>query len=179
MRIIQKDKHYYAKTGGGITVRRRCLLQEAFVSALGARCQEEGIHILVETSAHVPKEHLISSLPFVGCYYVDVKLMDAAEHRRYTGRDNHVILDNINMLASMNAKMLLRTPLIPSVNDAYENLIRTARLALSLAPAVEGYCLLKYNLGLSKYSRLGMNHAHFGSNPQRRYHGNNLLIIKL
>ena len=168
MHIIQKDKHYYAKTGGGITLSGgECLLQEAFVSALGARCQEEGIHVLVETSAHVPKEHLISSLPFVGCYYVDVKLMDAAEHRRYTGRDNHVILDNINMLASMNAKMLLRTPLIPSVNDAYENLIHTARFALSLAPAVEGYCLLKYNpLGQSKYSRLGMNHAHFGSNPQ-------------
>ena len=47
--------------GGGITLSGgECPLQEASFRPRAA-FREEGIHVLVETSAHVPKEHLISS----------------------------------------------------------------------------------------------------------------------
>ncbi len=166
--VIKKDKHYYKKSEGGVTFSGgECLLNPEFVAETAKRCKEEGIHVVIETAGNVPMKSFEKVLKWVDIFYIDVKHMDAKEHFRYTGAGNERILSNIQSLAKYNTEILIRTPLIPGVNDTMENLLRTAVFAKSLYPAVRNYCLLKYNfLGMEKYHRLGLETNSFGNETQ-------------
>ena len=50
----------------------------------------------------------------------DLKLIDDAEHRRWTGASNRQILDNARRLAGRNVQV--RVPLIPGITDTDANL---------------------------------------------------------
>ena len=58
----------------------------------------------------------------------DIKLVDEALHKRYTGVSNSVILQNFRTLASSGKDFVVRTPLIPMVTDTEENLRAIADL---------------------------------------------------
>lgn len=157
--VVKKDKPYFKRSGGGVTFSGgECMLQPNFLAETARKCKEAGIHVLVETALHVGLENLKLVSPWVDQYYVDIKHMSSDVHKMYTGVGNELILQNIHLLTQLNDNILIRTPVIPGVNDDMENLLNTARFAYALRPAVRGYCLLKYNnLGESKYHRLGMD----------------------
>ena len=72
----------------------------------------------VESALHVPYENIERVSDDVCLFLADVKHMDPAVHRTYTGVTNERILDNIRRLASDSSRqILLRVPLIPGVND--------------------------------------------------------------
>ena len=79
---------------------------------------------------------------------MDLKLMDDAEHKKYTGVSNAQILANAKRLMESDIPHLFRTPLIPGITDTKEN--------LSLISAfIGGECieLLPYNeLAPAKYA---------------------------
>ena len=64
------------------------------------------------------------------CDYMlfDIKLVDAALHKRYTGHSNEVILENFKTLASSKKEFVIRTPLVPTVTDTEENIRAIAEL---------------------------------------------------
>lgn len=74
----------------------------------------------------------------------DLKHMDAAQHRRTTGVDNSLILDNALRLARLGATIQFRLPLIPGINDDDSNIEATGRFAATL-PGVVGIDLLPYH----------------------------------
>ena len=53
---------------------------------------------------------------------MDIKLADAEQHKKYTGVDNKIILKNAAWLKQSGIKHTFRTPLIPDITDAEENL---------------------------------------------------------
>ena len=58
----------------------------------------------------------------------DIKLVDEALHKRYTGVSNDLILQNFRALASSGKDFVIRTPLIPMVTDTEKNIKAIARL---------------------------------------------------
>lgn len=88
----------------------------------------------------------------------DVKLVDEALHKRYTGVSNDLILQNFRALASSGKDFVIRTPLIPTVTDTEENLEAIAGL---LERNGIGYIeLLPYNkMSGSKYRLAGMEYV--------------------
>lgn len=94
------------------------------------------------------------------CDYVlfDLKLMDNAQHLRYTGVENTAILENYRTLAKSGVPFITRIPLIPTVNDTAENLTATAAFMASVgAKAVE---LLPYNRAAgAKYALLSQTYT--------------------
>jgi pyruvate formate lyase activating enzyme len=120
---IEKDMAFYDESGGGVTFSGgEPLLQPDFLLALLQACQERGIHTAVDTSGFARWETLDRIREHVDLFLYDLKLMDDAEHRRFTGVSNRPILRNLRMLAALGHKVTLRLPIIPAVNDADEDI---------------------------------------------------------
>jgi len=79
-----------------------------------------GISTAIETCGACPWEELAPLAAACDLILYDLKLIDDAQHRRYTGVSNDRILDNAARLAGRNVQ--IRVPLIPNVTDTEENL---------------------------------------------------------
>ena len=91
----------------------------------------------------------------------DIKIFDSELHRAYTGISNTQILENIKRADGMGVPMIIRTPIIPTVNDSVENVRLTAEFVRSLKN-VKKYELLPYHpLGVSKARALGREMREF------------------
>jgi pyruvate formate lyase activating enzyme len=151
---IEKDLPFYEHSGGGITLSGgEALCQINFVEELTKSCCKKGIGIVVDTCGQVPYESFERILSYTDLFLYDLKFGDPARHKRYTGRDNLLILDNLRKLASTEAKISLRVPLIEGINADDANV----EAIISL---IEGIELVRVNLlpyheiGWDKYKRL-------------------------
>ncbi len=156
MEQIRRDQHYYAISGGGVTFSGgECLLYADFVAEAAKCCKQEGISVAIESALALPWASVEKVLSFTDRFYVDIKLMDAAKHEKYTGRSNDRILENIRRLSGQHRNVIIRTPLIPQVNDTEKELSDILSFILSCGEGIVGWELLKYNpLGASKYALL-------------------------
>ena len=128
---------------GGVTFSGgEPLFQAAFVAEVID--QLDGIHVVLDTSGFGDEDAFRMLAERVDLVYYDLKLMDPAMHRRYTGHDNAVVLRNLDCLAAMGKPCVVRVPLVPGVTDSDENLEAIARRAAGLSGLVR-VDLLPYN----------------------------------
>ena len=122
MKEIRKDKAFYERSNGGITISGgEPLLQHEFTLELLKQCKLEGISTAIETTGHIKQEILEKVLPFVDLFLYDIKSMDTNVHKQYTGVGNEQILANLKYLSD-KANIMVRTPMIPGVNDKKEDI---------------------------------------------------------
>lgn len=157
MALILKDRAFYRHSGGGVTLSGgECTLYPNYLEALLKALKSENIHVVIETSGYFNYETVRRKiLPYVDTVYLDIKFADRKMHKRYTARDNRLILNNIKRLLS-NGKVpiLFRVPLIPGVTTNRWNLFDIADFLRRMnIPQAE---LLPYNpLGQEKWKRIG------------------------
>lgn len=165
---IQKDAHYYYSSGGGVTFSGgECLLYPEFVSQIAQKCKESGIHTAVESAFFVPWENIERVLPFIDLLFADLKIPDPKKHLEYTGKDNKLIIDNIQMLSNKHDNIILRIPVIPGVNDTEKDLDGFAKIVKSFGSGIKGIELLKYNnLAEAKYIFTGKEYVKFADRSQ-------------
>lgn len=159
MEIIRKDKGYYDKSGGGVTISGGDpLVQSDFVMELFKACKTENIHTCIESTFHANWTQIQKVLPYTDIIISDIKHMDTDKHREHTGVDNHLILENLKKLADEGRKMILRIPVIPYINDDMENIQKTADFIINeLKGTVRTLQLLSFmRLGEEKYQSLGI-----------------------
>jgi pyruvate formate lyase activating enzyme len=90
---------------------------------------------------------------------MDVKLLDSERHREYTGVPNERILANARRLGEQDKPLIVRTPVVPGVNDAPDEIAAIARFAAEL-PALLCYELLPFHpMATSKYVGLGRDYG--------------------
>ena len=168
MAELRRDAAFFAH-GGGVTLSGGDpLMQPGFAREILLRCRAEGIHTAVETELEAAWTDAEEVLKNADLIYADLKLMDAALHRRYTGADNGRILENLRRLlgGELGARTVVRTPLIPGVTATRENLTAIARFLAEICPQVR-YELLNYNpLAAAKYPLVGRSYL-FRENPPR------------
>lgn len=157
MAEVEKELPFFADSQGGVTFSGgEPLTQPDFLEALLVACGAKGVHRAVDTSGFAPAETVLRIARHTDLFLFDLKHMDPAEHRRATGVDNAPILANLRLLAGSGARLQLRLPLIPGVNDGEENILQTGRLAASL-PGVHGIDILPYHAtARGKYAKLGL-----------------------
>ena len=108
---IERDRPFYDQSGGGVTLSGgEAMSQIDFVAELVSACRAKGIAVAVDTCGAVPFANFERIMPHVDLFLYDVKVMDPTLHRRYTGRDNRQILDNLRRLAAGGANINLRLP---------------------------------------------------------------------
>ena len=159
MEIILKDLGYYEKSGGGVTVSGGDpVIQMDFVVELFRRCKEEKIQTCLESTFYAEWSTIEKVLPYTDIIISDIKHMDTNVHRKHTGRENHLILENLKKLADLNKEIILRIPVIPGVNDSNDNLEKTADFILNeMDGNVRTLQLLSFmRLGEEKYQSLGI-----------------------
>ena len=111
-------KPFFRRTGGGVTLSGgEPTAQARFCHAVAALCREGGIHVALETCGYVEWRMLARLSEVVDLFLFDVKHVGAARHKEYTGVSNRRILRNLGRLVEAGADVIVRVPLIPSIND--------------------------------------------------------------
>ena len=156
MREVLKDKAIYENSGGGVTFSGgECMLQIDFLEEVLKKCKEQGIHTAVDTAGHVPTEYFERILPHTDLFLYDIKCFDEEKHKKYTGVGNELILSNLKKLISLGAKIWIRIPVIPGVNDTLSEM-KKIKSFIDSSGGVEKIELLPYHaMGEHKYSALG------------------------
>lgn len=156
---VLADRPFYESSGGGVTLSGgEPLLQLDFCRALLAACRNAGLHTAIETAAHVPWEQIEAVLPLLDLVMLDIKLLDEEAHRAATGVGNRRILENARRLGAAKP-LIVRTPVVPGVNDTPEAIGAIARFAAAL-PSLVSYELLPFHpMAANKYESLGRTYA--------------------
>ncbi len=166
---LLRDRPFYEQSGGGITLTGgEPLLQQAFSLEVLRRARAAGLHTAIETCAFAPWEDLAALLPWLDLVMMDIKTMDDAQHRAVTGVSNRLILDNARRLAATGIPLIVRTPVVPTVNDTPEAIGAIAAFIRDF-PSLLLYELMPFHrLAESKYRSLGLTYQAAGlSTPPR------------
>ena len=153
---VLRDRDYYAASGGGLTLSGgEPLAQPAFTEALLRLALEGGVHTCVETSGHAPERTILRLVGLVDLWLYDLKATGEHDHRRLTGVGPGRILVNLERLLSLGARVRLRVPLVPGVNDTDEHLEHVARTVAG-HPELDGVDVLPYHSwGVEKAAEVG------------------------
>lgn len=157
---ILADEPYYRRSGGGVTLSGGEFLgQHEFAAELLKACKDYGLHTAVESTANAPWEKIEAVLPYIDTYLMDIKHMDSAKHKEYTGAPNERILENAKRISDSGAELIIRTPVVPTFNDTAEDIRAISRFAASLGGVKEYHLLPYHRLGSDKYTGLGRNYS--------------------
>ena len=153
---VLKDKAFYDNSNGGMTISGgEPLAHFDFTRELLEMARQEGVGTAIETCGFAPKEHYLQLLPLVDLFLWDVKAVNPEKHKRFTGQDNAIILQNLKAIDEAGAAYFIRCPIVPGLNDGADDLSAIAQLANSLKHPL-GIDVEPYHpLGVSKNKRLG------------------------
>jgi pyruvate formate lyase activating enzyme len=157
MQQVAADTGYYELSGGGLTLSGgEPLAQPDFAACLLRAAHREGIHTCLDTSGYAPRHVLERVAGDVDLFLYDYKATGSATHRELTGVGSERIVENLDWLHAQGARMALRCPLVPGVNDSPEHLAAIAAIARRY-PQLESVDVLPYHaLGRDKAGRLGL-----------------------
>jgi len=141
---------------GGVTFSGgEPLFQAEFVAEVIDLLQ--GMHVLLDTSGYGTEQDFQNLISRSDLVFFDLKLMDPALHKNYTGCTNELILNNLELLSLSGRPFVIRVPLVPGVTDTDENLSGIARRVRGM-PGLMRVDLLPYNRSAgSKYKYIGMD----------------------
>lgn len=158
-RELLKDRAYFGRDGGVTLSGGEALLQEGAVELLQL-LKAEGVQTAVDTCGMLFTEQLERALPYTDILLYDLKLMNDADHERWTGRGNTMILRNLGVAALWakgNGRLWIRTPIIPGATDSVEN-IRAIGERINAIGGAERWELCAFNnLCSDKYKRLDID----------------------
>ena len=115
---VKIDQLYFLATHGGVTFGGgEPLLQVEFIKAFRELCGPQW-QILAETSLNVPFENVQTIDPILDGYIVDIKDMNPEIYQSYTGKDNSIVLTNLEWLLNSGDpnRIMVRVPHIPEFN---------------------------------------------------------------
>ena len=153
---IELDMAFYEESEGGVTCSGgEPLLQPDFLAAVLHECNERGIHTTLDTSGYVSQNVVARVSRNVDLFLYDIKTLDDAKHKEYTGVSNRLILKNLQILAKDGCDVAVSLPIIPGVNDDEENIRRTGAFISSLKNVKHVSLLPYHKAGVVKYKNLG------------------------
>ena len=156
MKIVLRDKTFYAESGGGLTVSGgEPMLDYDFTFRLLKAAKEQGIHVCMETCGVAPTEKYLEIKDHVDIFLYDYKETDPELHKKYTGVSNDLILKNLGALNGAGAKMILRCPIIPGYNDRADHFEGIAKTANAFSNILEVNIEPYHPLGVSKNEKIG------------------------
>ena len=179
MKTVEKDRQYYWRTGGGLTLSGgESLCQPEFATALLQAAQESGISTAMESMGCAKWETIEKLLPYLDQYLLDIKHMIPRKHKEFTGRSNELMIENAMKIAKSGmTELSIRVPVIPGFNDTEEEIRQIAAYTATL-PNVKRMHLLPYHrLGQDKYTGLNREYLMGDVKPPTNEHMQKLLKV--
>jgi pyruvate formate lyase activating enzyme len=163
-REVAKDKVYFEKSGGGVTVSGgEPTLQMDFLLSFLKKCKENDIATALDTCGLSSKANYKKLIPFVDIFLFDIKEIDPKKHKEFVGHSNEQILANIIWIAEelkkQGKELWIRTPMIPRYTATPENVQGIAEFIVNkLHNNITRWDLLAFNnLSTAKYERMDMD----------------------
>lgn len=162
--VIQRESPFFRRSGGGVTLGGgEPTFQPDFGLQILKGCQEVGIQTAIETCGYAPWSTLQKFSENADLVLFDLKQMDNAKHKRLTGVENVLILENLVKLSESRSNIVVRYPLIPSYNDTdkdIESLVEFLKLLrnvcrVELSP-YHSFGEVKYQMLFRKYLLKGL-----------------------
>ncbi|MCL2220905.1 MAG: radical SAM protein, partial [Oscillospiraceae bacterium] len=154
---LLRDKVFFDQSGGGVTFSGGDPVTQAdFFFEVAMRLKDAEVHVALDTSGYFSWERLAPLVSVSDLVLFDIKLLSRVLHRRYTGVDNQLILENAMKIANLGKPMIVRMILVPGVNDTDNEIKGRLTFAKSLGSLVQLDILKYHKLGAGKYASLGM-----------------------
>jgi pyruvate formate lyase activating enzyme len=163
---LLKDKVYYDKSGGGVTLSGgEPTLQPEFAESLLRGLKENGISTAIDTCGLTPPATFQKLMPYTDLVLFDLKLFDPFLHQKHTGANNQKIHKNLSLLGDYSQmhphqiEIWVRTPIIPGATASEENISALAYyLREMFNDCISRWELCAFNnLCRDQYQRLGMD----------------------
>ncbi len=172
---LAKDEAYFQSSQGGVTLSGgEATLQHEFAFEVLKGLQAKGIHTALDTCGMTSLDILEKLLTHTDLLLFDIKEMDQARHKSFTGSSNSTILENLRRLPLLFEKtpteLWIRTPIIPGATDLDDNIRSMGSFIVEhLKDKVSRWELCAFNtLGKHKYTRVGETWAHETTFPMEK-----------
>ena len=157
---LDGDRPYYGADGGVTFSGGEPMMQPAFLAEAADACRAAGIRTAIETSMLRFDAEILRRMDWI---MADLKIWDSDTHRQYTGVPNEVIKENLRRADALGIPMVIRTPVIPEIDQGIPQI---AEFAAGLR-SVRQYELLPYHpLGDAKRAAMGQPPAPFTVPPK-------------
>ena len=157
VRRVVRYKPYFGAKGGVTFSGGEPLLQAAFLRETVPLLAEAGIRYAVDTSGAVPlSDDVRTVLSQAQTVLLDLKFYTDADYRRYTGVGMDETLEVLRFLDSEGVETVIRTVIVPGINDTEEAVERYAEVLRPFS-CVSSFELLGFHtMGFFKYEALGI-----------------------
>jgi len=161
LKKLEVDRPYYKigdadGNGGGVTLSGgEPMASFGFIKAFLEK--KKDLHVCLETSGYAPSDQFEQIASMVDLFLFDWKASSPAKHRRLCGVDNELISANLRLLCRQGAKVLLRLPLVPGVNDDEDHIRSTGALLAELPEIIGAQIMSYHSLGSAKEARFGLD----------------------
>lgn len=168
MVAFNKKKDFYKN--GGITVTGgEPLMQIEFVTELFKQCKQQDIHTCLDTSGVTfikdNTEKMDALLKYTDLVMLDIKHIDAMQHKELTGVDNNNILAFANYLDQKNIPVWIRHVVVPTITQNEDYLYQLGKF-LGTLHNIKALDVLPYHvMGKAKYQELNMVYPLEGIEP--------------
>ena len=97
-----------------------------YAKDIGMIAKEKGLKNIFVSNGYQSDEIIHEMLTWVDAINVDLKCFNADNHRKYTGAELDVVLNNLKILAGSNVHLEITTLIIPGLNDSDHELTQMA-----------------------------------------------------
>lgn len=155
---LLKDRAFW-NGGGGVTFSGgEPLLQPDAVWETGRLLKRQKCNIMVETSGYGQRSAVQKVMQIADGWLYDFKAGSPEKHRRLCGQGNELIQDNFRFLYREGARLIVRYPLIPGINDAPEDFDGLYRMLMDTSLEIPVQIMPYHIMGKGKSERIGQKY---------------------
>lgn len=158
---LLKDRMFFEESNGGVTFSGgEPLTQPEFVMETVSNLKKQEIHVAIDTCGFAPHSVVKEIAEHADLFLFDLKFISPGKHRKYTGVNNELIIENLAILNEKRKEIWIRIPVIPGVNTG-DGEIKAIIKFLKPLNSIRQINLLPYhNTGTHKAQRIS-GHASF------------------
>ena len=151
------DKASFLATGGGVTFSGGdAAMQAEFFFEVTRLLKASDVHVALDTAGFFPWEKIAPLIAAVDLVIYSIKTLNRGIHKRYTGVDNKLILENALRIADMNKDMIVRIILIPGINDSEDEISGRLKFVKSLGKNAKVEIVKYSKPDVKKFTSLSM-----------------------
>ena len=172
--VVSRDIQYYSVSGGGMTLSGgEPSYQEEFSLSLVRLAKDLGIHTAIETSGFGNWDFYKEAHKSGVLFLYDIKMIDSEKHKKYTGKDNSLILRNLIKLFNESADIIIRLPMIPGINDSVSDIKKFCEILKEYSDQYKYAEIMPYhNYASGKRRNLGISEFPINKSPDDEYKKN-------
>lgn len=154
---VLSDRLFYGHSGGGVTISGgEPLMFPEFTLSLAQALKKESLDVAMETSCFQKWTKIEPLVKVLDLFIVDIKSFDPRRHKEVIGQPLAPILDNIEQLLAVGARVRIHFPIIPDFNDTQWHFEQCLSFISRFKGQLNGVDILPFHVyGERKYDFLG------------------------